>query len=732
LAAVGITGSGVGRGATSTGDLDHSYGTGEFLIDVRAGKIRVRHRLAPDRTLFESPSNGFFIAAREGTADIREFGQPEGSFRIRDRTAATSTLQYFDTVDTNDTTLTIGGPMSGAGEMRCTLSLTALSEGQLRFNLALSGTDAKRFNRIVVRCASEPNEAIFGLGEQLTYFNQKGKLIPIVVQEHGVGRGQLLLTQAVDAFANDGGGTPFATEAPAPHFITSKLRSLFLEGTQYSTFDFRPRNSIEITTFQPAMTGRILFGTSPLGLIEQYTTFAGRMQSLPAWTDGGAIIGLQGGMNVVRPHYEKLVAAGVPITALWLQDWVGTRKTSAGEQLWWNWHVDESHYPGWTAFVDELALRGARMLIYMNPFLTTSSGHNDLYLTARARGYLVRNRSGKEFAYKNTDFSSAMLDLSNPAARTWIKSVIIGEMLDKAKASGWMADFGEALPFDATLHDGADASLWHNAYPVAWARIHREAIEEAGRSADVLFFNRSGFTQSPGTSRLLWLGDQLQNWSQFDGIKSAVVGMLSAGMSGFSQVHSDTGGYVTLSASLLHSRVPVTQRSKELLMRWVELNAFTSLLRTHEGLDPALSAQVYDDDETVEHFARFSKIYAALAFYRRPLLQAAEKYGHPVVRHPFVHYPNDPAVHALRYQFMLGEDFMVAPVLDPGVRQVYLYLPAGSWTNFWTGHVNASQKGRWTTVAAPIGNPGLFYRTTSPAGNELTERLKQAGVSVDR
>jgi alpha-glucosidase len=81
---------------------------------------------------------------------------------------------------------------------------------------------------------------------------------------------------------------------------------------------------------------------------------------------------------------------------------------------------------------------------------------------------------------------------------------------------------------------------------------------------------------------------------------------------------------------------------------------------------------------------------------------------------------------------MLGEDFMVAPVLDPGVRQVYLYLPAGSWTNFWTGHVNASQKGRWTTVAAPIGNPGLFYRTTSPAGNELTERLKQAGVSVDR
>ena len=110
-----------------------------------------------------------------------------------------------------------------------------------------------------------------------------------------------------------------------------------------------------------------------------------------------------------------------------------------------------------------------------------------------------------------------------------------------------MADFGEALPFDAKLHGGADPDAWHNHFPEEWAKVNREAIEEAGRGEDIVFFNRSGFTQSPGAATLFWLGDQMQTWDQYDGIKSAVVGMLSGGVSGFSLLHGDAGGYVSLS-----------------------------------------------------------------------------------------------------------------------------------------------------------------------------------------
>jgi alpha-glucosidase (family GH31 glycosyl hydrolase) len=58
-----------------------------------------------------------------------------------------------------------------------------------------------------------------------------------------------------------------------------------------------------------------------------------------------------------------------------------------------------------------------------------------------------------------------------------------------------MADFGEALPYDARLAEG-EAKPFHNAYPEEWARLNRELIEEVGRGEDVVFFMRSGFTRS--------------------------------------------------------------------------------------------------------------------------------------------------------------------------------------------------------------------------------------------
>ena len=43
-----------------------------------------------------------------------------------------------------------------------------------------------------------------------------------------------------------------------------------------------------------------------------------------------------------------------------------------------------------------------------------------------------------------------------------------------------MADFGEALPLEARLFSGERAEYYHNRYPEEWARINREAIDEAG------------------------------------------------------------------------------------------------------------------------------------------------------------------------------------------------------------------------------------------------------------
>ena len=548
------------------------------------------------------------------------------------------------------------------------------------------------------------------------------------MQEHGVGRGRPIITQLVDVFAAGGGRNPYVTEAPAPHFISSRLRSLFLENAEYSVFDMRPADHFEIKVWSGAMSGRILFGDTPLELIEAYSDYCGRMRALPDWIHNGAIIAVQGGQKAARAALDETRRADVPLAGLWIQDWVGVRLTSAGQQLWWDWRLDEAYYPQWRQLVADLESRGARMLVYINPFLSNARGHDGLFNSARDNGYLVEQGDGSPYLIKNTDFFAGLIDLSNPETRRWIKGVIKDQLIGKAGASGWMADFGEALPFDGKLHDGADPAVWHNRYPEEWARVNREAIEEAGRGDDIVFFERSAFTQSPKNATLFWLGDQMQTWDEYDGIKTAVVGMLSGGVSGFSLIHSDIGGYVSLSLTLAGKKTPVIARSNELLQRWMELAAFTAVFRTHEGLDPSVAAQFDSDPANIAHLLRFAKVYKGLAAYRKRVVAEAAQRGFPAARHLFLHYPDDPNTHDLRYQYLLGADLMVAPVLDKGADTVEVYFPAGDkWSDLWSG-ADVGSAGDWATIPAPLGKPAVFLRKGAPSAPDIIGGLKSVGV----
>lgn len=360
----------------------------------------------------------------------------------------------------------------------------------------------------------------------------------------------------------------------------------------------------------------------------------------------------------------------------------------------------------------------------MNPFLVDPSEkakyRRNLFAEARDEGYLVEDRDGGPYMIEAGDFSAAMVDLTNPAAREWFKGVIEENLLEGG-ASGWMADFGEGLPYDAVLYSGESAASYHNRYAEEWAELNREIIREAGRGEEIVFFNRSGFTRSPGESTLFWLGDQLVSWDEHDGMKSAVTGMLSGGLSGFSLQHSDIGGYTAIDESVFEYH-----RSEELLKRWTELAAFTAVFRTHEGNRPGLNHQFYSDGDTLEHFVRFAKVYAAWEPYREELVREAAESGLPVVRHPFVHYPRDPAVLELEYQFMVGREFMVAPVLDPGEETVEVYLPAGRWVHLWSGRrYGSSDGGTRLTVNAPIGEPAVFFKEGSDAGEAFRRELKE-------
>lgn len=156
-----------------------------------------------------------------------------------------------------------------------------------------------------------------------------------------------------------------------------------------------------------------------------------------------------------------------------------------------------------------------------------------------------------------------------------------------------------------------------------------------------MVFHRSGFTNSPGMTSLFWTGDQLVSWDAYDGIKAGLLGILTSGLTGFSLNHADVGGYSTFSLPIMGVELG-HKRSKELLLRWMELGVFGCVYRTHEGSMPQENAQFYSDDDLLNHLSFCGKLFQSLKNYKKQLMVEASNYGFPLMRTMFFEFPADP------------------------------------------------------------------------------------------
>lgn len=173
--------------------------------------------------------------------------------------------------------------------------------------------------------------------------DNSGRCVPILTSEGGVGRSLEPLTWIENIFKKGVGGSQQTTYTAVPHYVTSSMRSFMLENTDFAVFNLARANKqeIEIELVTPnlvltsTLNGRIIRGATPSEIVSAYTTFSGRQRALPDWiTTGGAVVGLQGGTDIVNGKLKFLLDNHVPVAAIWLQDWTGKRVTSVGSRLW--------------------------------------------------------------------------------------------------------------------------------------------------------------------------------------------------------------------------------------------------------------------------------------------------------------------------------------------------------------------------------------------------------------
>ncbi len=548
------------------------------------------------------------------------------------------------------------------------------------------------------RLPAEEGEAVFGGGEQYRQIDLRGQTVVNCVSEHI--RASTILEKALlpGVLYREKKHSEIGSYAPMPVFVTDRRRLILFDTSADGCSDFSERDSFRFQLDSCPRRLLLLRAASYRGLAELLARVIPNRQYLPSWCREGMILGIQGGTETVLDKTFAMLDAGAKICGVWSQDWSGEKRTVMGKQVWWNWEADEKLYPGLRDAIRRLNARGVRFLAYINPYLVRGGR---LYKECREKGWLITHTDGSVYHIRSTTFDAGMLDLTHPEAVRFIKQTLIGENMLDLGVSGWMADFGEYLPLDCVLHEGDPAKL-HNEWPVLWARINREAIEEYG-AKDVFFFMRSGYLGIQSYAPILWNGDQHTDFSKDYGMPCVMPASFSLGFSGVTMVHWDIGGFFSFGKM---------KRDAELFTRWMEMSAFSPLMRSHESIRPWANAQ-FDAPGVTEHTVRLTHVHAALSPYLARVETEAAR-GIPAVR-PDFWAEGDFGESRDPYAYFFGNELFVCPVIRRGAKKRRVFLPEGEWVHFWSGKPYAG--GKHYTVDAPLGQIPMFYRKNSPCAS---------------
>ena len=226
-------------------------------------------------------------------------------------------------------------------------------------------------------------------------------------------------------------------------------------------------------------------------------------------------------------------------------------------------------------------------------------------------------------------------------------------------------DFGERIPTDAVYYDGSDPKKMHNYYTYLYNKCVYELLERKRGKGEAVLFARSA-TVGGQKFPVHWGGDC---WSDYESMEESLRGGLSLCMSGFGFWAHDIGGFEHTSTA-------------DVYKRWVAFGLLSSHSRLH-GSSSYRVPWVYDD-EAVDVVRFFTRLKAKIMPYLYKTAITASTKGIPCMRSMVLEFTKDKTCHYLDKQYMLGDNLLVAPIFNDESIAEY-YLPAGIWTNFFTG-----------------------------------------------
>jgi alpha-glucosidase (family GH31 glycosyl hydrolase) len=532
----------------------------------------------------------------------------------------------------------------------------------------------------------EPEGHVVGFGERFDGLDQRGKRLDATVFEQYKAQGNRTYLPVPFAMVvgPDSWGFHVRTSRRAWFDVgASEPDKLWIE--------------VELDGSEPEPVVELaIYDGSPAEILATFLDEVGRPGLPPDWVFRPWMSANEWNTDArIRAEVLRSQAEGIPVGVIVIEAWSDEATFVAFRDAVYEVHADGSPHhladfafppdgawPDPKGLVGWLHELGIRVLLWQVPLLKTRPAPHGQARADRdvmvERGFGVRDGEGRPYRNRGWWFPGALLpDWTNPEAKWW--------WLDKRRylveevgIDGFKTDGGEhAWGHDLRYADGTLGNVTNNLYPLQSTAAYQELLRSAGR--EPVTFSRAGFTGA-GTYPLHWAGDEGSTWEAF---RASIVAGLTAGASGVFFWGWDLAGF--------SGEIP----SAELYLRAAAMATFCPIMQYHAEFNhhrlpsgdrtPWNIAERTGDPRVVSAYRRFAQLRERLLPYLVSQAGLAVERRLPLMRALLFEWPEDVEIWRHPFQYLLGDDLLVAPVVEAGVDQWPVYLPAGEWIYAWTG-----------------------------------------------
>lgn len=437
-----------------------------------------------------------------------------------------------------------------------------------------------------------------------------------------------------------------------------------------------------------------IHGPQMIDVVKRYSTLTGTHAMPPMWALGyhqcrWSYYPDQKVKTIANTFREKKI----PCDAIYLDiDYMNGYRCFT-----WN----NTYFPNPKQLLDNLNDIGFKTVVIIDPGIKVDDNYW-VFKEGKANNYFCR-RCDDYFMEGNVWPGRCQFpDFTNPKVRTWWGG-LFKELVETGVDGVWNdmnepAVFGSgSFPDDVRHnfdhHRGSHRKA-HNIYGMQMVRATYEGLHKLQKNKRPFTITRAGYS---GVQRYssVWTGDNVASWEH---LKLANIMCQRLSISGISFCGTDIGGFTG-------------EPDGELFTRWIQLGAFTPLMRAHSAGDTR-EREPWSFGEPYETICRkFIELRYKLLPYLYSAFWQHHKYHLPVIR-PVVML--EPEVHINHYredEFTFGEKILVCPILEAGAVNRKVYLPNGNWYNYWTQQ--KYKGGKEFVISAPLDSMPVFVKAGS-------------------